>query len=74
MSHLVSEINSLVLAVNLIPVSLSICDLPFPAPTTSAASVECQLTTLIIQNSFTLSLPAENLPLPQIFPTTDRFF
>ena len=31
----------------------------------------CQLTTLIIHNSLSLSLPAQDLPLSQIFPTID---
>ena len=31
----------------------------------------CQLTTLTTHNSFSLSLPAQDLPLPQIFPTID---
>ena len=31
----------------------------------------CQLTTLTIHNSFSLSLPAQDLPLPQIFPSID---
>jgi len=31
----------------------------------------CQLTTLTIHNSLSLSLPAQNLPLSQIFPTID---
>jgi len=31
----------------------------------------CQLTTLAIRNFLPLSLPAQNLPLSQIFPTTD---
>ena len=31
----------------------------------------CQLTTLTIHNSISLSLPAQDLPLPQIFPPID---
>jgi len=31
----------------------------------------CQLTTLTIHNSLSLSLPAQDLPLPQIFPPID---
>ena len=31
----------------------------------------CQLTTLTIHNSLSLSLPAQDLPLPQIFPSID---
>ena len=31
----------------------------------------CQLTTLTIHNSLSLSLPAQDLPLSQIFPTID---
>ena len=31
----------------------------------------CQLTTLTTHNSLSLSLPAQDLPLPQIFPTID---
>jgi len=67
MSHLVSGISSLVLSVNLIPVTLSLTCL-FPTPATSSYSVSTPLT---INNSLSLSLPAQNLPLPQIFPTTD---
>jgi len=47
--------------------SSSVSDLPVHAPTTSTHS--CQLTTLAIHNSFCLSLPAQDLPLSQIFPT-----
>ena len=33
----------------------------------------CQLTTLTIHNPLSLSLPAQYLPLSQIFPITDSF-
>jgi len=48
--------------------SLSVSDLPVPAPTTSSHSVNSALT---IRNSLCLSLPAQNLPLSQILPTID---
>jgi len=51
--------------------SLSISDLPVHVPTTSPHSIEYRLTTLTIHNSISLSLPAQNLPLSQIFPTID---
>jgi len=48
--------------------SLSISDSPFPAPTTSSVYVDSSCT-LAIHNSLTLSLPPQNLPFSQIFPT-----
>ena len=53
---------------------------PYFSPSTSSRSLcpcscsyhlfsLCQLTALTIHNSLTLSLPAQNLPLPQIFST-----
>jgi len=66
MPHLVSGINSLVLSVNLIPLPLRLaCSCSY-----HIFSV-CQLTTLTIHNSRSLSLPPEDLPLSQIFPTID---
>jgi len=68
MPHRVSGINSLVLSVNLFPVPLSLtCLFLLPYHLFSL----CQLTTLTINNSGTLALPAQNVPLPQIFPTID---
>jgi len=46
-----------------------VSDLPVPAPTTSF--LICQLTTLTIHNSLTLSLQAQNLPLSHTFLTID---
>ena len=48
--------------------SLSFSDLRVAAPNTSSHSV---ITTLTIHNSLTLSFPAQNVPLSQIFPTID---
>ena len=67
--HLVSGINFLVLSVNLIsaPLSLSFLFMLLPYHIFSL----CQLTTLTIHNSLVLSLPPQDLPLSQIFPTID---
>jgi len=63
----VSGINFLILSVNLIPVPLSLTSLLMLLP---------HLLTLSIydshhHNSLSLSLPAQDLPLSQIFPTID---
>ena len=49
--------------------SLTVSDLPVPAPTTSSQSVNSPVSPSI--NSLSLSLPAQNLPLLQIFPNID---
>jgi len=62
----VSGINFLVLCINL--VSARLC----PACSCSYHIFSlCQLTTLTIHNSLSLSLPPQDLPLSQIFSTTD---
>ena len=65
MPHLVSGINSLLLSDSLVSVS--------PSQTLIFLGYHFsffhKFTTLIIHNSFTLSLPAQNLPLSQILPT-----
>jgi len=48
--------------------SLFVSDLPVRAPATSSHSVNSPFT---ITNSLSLSLPAQNLPLSQTFPTID---
>jgi len=48
--------------------SNSVFDLP--VPNSCHIFLLCQHTTLTINNSLSLSLPAQNLPLSQIFPTT----
>ena len=63
-ASLISGINFLVLSGNLIS-ALCLC----PACSCSYHISLCQLTTLTIHNSVSLSLPAQDLPLPQIFPT-----
>ena len=50
--------------------SLSVSDSPFPAPIPHLLTL-CQLTTLAIHKCLTLSPPAQDLPLSQIFPTID---
>jgi len=67
--HLVSGINFLVLSVNLISAPLSLCCLFMLLP--HLLSSLCQLTTLTIHNSLSLSRPPQDLPLSQIFPTID---
>ena len=65
MPRLVSGINFLVLFVNLIPVPLSLTHLFMLLP---------HLLTLLTHrchNSLSLSLPAQDLPLSQVFPTID---
>jgi len=65
MPHLVSGINSLLLSVTLVSVSL----LAFSC--SSHFFCLSQLTTLTIHNSSLFSLPPQNLPLSQTFPTID---
>jgi len=65
--YFVSGINFLVLPVNLIPIPLSLTCLFMLLHIYSL----CQLTTLTIHNSLSLSLQAQDLSLSQIFPTTD---
>jgi len=63
----VSGINFVVLCVNLIPVPLSLTCL-FMLQSSKHIFSLCQLATLTIHNSLALSLPAQDLPLSQIFP------
>ena len=65
MSHLVSGINFLVLSVNLIPVPVShlVCSCSYHIFSL------CQLTTLTIHNSLSLSLPAQDLHVSRTFHT-----
>jgi len=68
MPHHVSGINILVLSVNLISVPLSLTCLFMLLPHIFLLS---QLTTLTVHKSLSLSLPVQDLPFPQIFPTID---
>jgi len=68
MPHHVSGINFLILLVNLIPFPLSLTSLLMLLPHLLTLD---QLTTLTIHNSLSLSLPAQDLPFSQIFPTID---
>jgi len=66
----VSGINFLVLSINLIPVPLSLTCL-FMLLLHLHIFLLSQLTTLTVRKSLYLSLPAQDRPFSQIFPTID---